>query len=183
VAFVAVIFAPVIQGLGRVSRRCPVNHFFASRLTLSALVVFVVLVCVQHAQATDINGTISSTVTIFDDSRLVGDVVRRNIIVGNPAAQVIKTFVLANQQGADIAFQSSFTGANNTLEDNFCLTYIQGAGPATAPCPNIRTKGVEEAASRLTTPMNGEKRSNGAKTMLGVQLVSPMSLLLVLSPL
>ena len=355
------------------------NHFFASRLTLSALVVFVVLVCVQLAQATDLSGTISSTVTIFDDSRLVGDVtcavplsmadsigasaciafgrdhiklnlnghtisgpvipptgcslptdshfgvgvlvegntdveiegpgviqhferwgmllrsaskvtvrkvtgnrncwsgmqvgltsdsnfiednwinnaagsngapcggiclansnknrmhksrfygngsvdyasgnvdfgigfegsssgnvaeendiggntngvlffdtssdnvVRRNIIVGNPAAQVIKTFVLANQQGADIAFQSSFTGANNTLKDNFCLTYIQGAGPATAPCPNLRTEGVEEAASRSTSPMNGDKGSNGTKTTLGVQLVSAMSLLLALS--
>ncbi len=88
------------------------------------------------------------------------NVVRRNIIVGNPAAQVIKTFVLANQQGADVAFRPNFTGANNTFKDNFCLTYIQGAGPATAPCPNIRTEGVEEAASRLTSPLNGEKGSN-----------------------
>jgi parallel beta-helix repeat protein len=92
------------------------------------------------------------------------NVVRRNIIVGNPAAQVIKTFVLANQQGADIAFRPSFTGANNRIKDNFCLTYIQGAGPATAPCPNIRTEGVEEAASRLTSPLNAEKGSNGPRT-------------------
>src|SRR5260370_6538616 len=42
--------------------------------------------------------------------------------------------------------------------------YIQGAGPATAPCPNIRTEGVEEAASRLTSPLNGENGSNGPRT-------------------
>jgi hypothetical protein len=89
--------------------------------------------------------------------------VRRNIIMGNPAAQVIKTFVVANQQGADIAFRPNFTGANNTIEDNFCLTYIQGAGPATAP-PNIRTEGVEDSASRLTSAPNRDKGSNGPRT-------------------
>jgi len=88
------------------------------------------------------------------------NVVRRNVIAGNPAAQVIKTFTAANQQGADIAFRSSFTGANNEITDNFCLTYIQGAGPATAPCPNIRTEGAEEADSRLTSPLSSEKGSN-----------------------
>jgi hypothetical protein len=92
------------------------------------------------------------------------NLVRRNIIAGNPAAQVIKTFVLANQQGADIAFRPNFAGANNTFKDNFCLTYIQGAGPATAPCPNIRTEGVEEAASRLASPPNDGKGSNGPRT-------------------
>ena len=86
--------------------------------------------------------------------------VRRNIIASNPAEQVIKTFTATNQQGADIAFRPNFTGANNTIRDNFCLTYLQGAGPATAPCPNIRTEGVEEAAGRLTSPLNGEKGSN-----------------------
>jgi Right handed beta helix region len=113
----------------------------------------------------DIGGN-SNGVLFFNTSS--NNVVRRNIIVGNPAAQVVKTFVLANQQGADIAFRASFAGANNTFKDNFCLTYIQGAGPATAPCPNIRTEGVEEAANRLTSPpsgqTNGQKGSNGPRT-------------------
>jgi hypothetical protein len=105
----------------------------------------------------DIGGN-TNGVLFFNTSS--DNVVRRNIIAGNPAAQVIKTFVLANQQGADIAFRPTFAGANNAFKDNFCLTYIQGAGPATAPCPNMRTEGVEEAASRLTSPLNGEKGSN-----------------------
>lgn len=69
------------------------------------------------------------------------NIVRNNIVAGNPPAQVLKTFVLSNQQGADIAFRSNFAGANNSFEDNFCLTYI---GPAPAPCPNVRlSKGDE----------------------------------------
>jgi hypothetical protein len=62
------------------------------------------------------------------------NVVRNNTIAGNPPGQVAKTFVLSNQQGADIDFQSNFTGANNTVEDNFCLTFI---GSGTPLCPNI----------------------------------------------
>jgi Right handed beta helix region len=112
-------------------------------------------------QENDIGGN-TNGVLFFNTSS--DNVVRRNIIAGNPAAQVIKTFVLANQQGADIAFRPTFAGANNTFKDNFCLTYIQGAGPATAPCPSIRTEGVEEAASRMTSPLNGENGSNGPRT-------------------
>ena len=61
--------------------------------------------------------------------------------------------------GADIAFRPNFAGANNKIEDNFCLTYLQGAGPATAPCPNIRTEGVEEATIQPTIPPRGRNRS------------------------
>ena len=102
------------------------------------------------------------------------NVVRHNVIAGNPPGQVRKTFVAANQQGADIAFRPTFSGANNTLEDNFCLTYIAGAGPATAPCPNIRVKDKDdkdkdkkdndEARNRLTSPGKGQEQSNGPRT-------------------
>ena len=115
----------------------------------------------NRVEGNDIGGN-TNGILFFNTSS--NNVVRRNVIAGNPAAQVIKTFTAANQQGADIAFRSSFTGANNEITDNFCLTYIQGAGPATAPCPNIRTEGVEEAANRLTSPPNGQKGSNGPRT-------------------
>src|SRR5712692_4100946 len=114
----------------------------------------------NRVEENDIGGN-TNGISFFNTSS--DNVVRRNIIVGNPAAQVIKTFVLANQQGADIAFRSSFAGANNRVKDNFCLTYIQGAGPATAPCPNIRTEGVEEAASRLTSPVQNPAESKGGR--------------------
>ena len=113
------------------------------------------------ADENDIGGN-TNGVFFFNSSS--DNIVRRNIIVGNPAAQVSKTFVLPNQQGADIGFRPNFTGANNTFEDNFCLTYIQGAGPATAPCPNIRTEGVEESGNRLTSPLKIPAESKNAKT-------------------
>jgi hypothetical protein len=61
-----------------------------------------------------------------------GNVIRRNIIAGNPPAQVSTTFGAAI--GADI--QDLATAGANTFEDNFCLKYA-GAGPS--PCPNVRT--------------------------------------------
>jgi len=98
------------------------------------------------AEENDIGGN-TNGVLFFDTSS--DNVVRRNKIVGNPAAQVIKSFTAANQQGADIAFRPDFAGANNIIEDNFCLTYIAGAGPATAPCPNIRAKDKEDDEARV----------------------------------
>jgi parallel beta-helix repeat protein len=95
----------------------------------------------NQVEENDIGGN-TNGVEFFNTSS--DNVVRRNIIVGNPAAQVIKTFTASNQQGADITFRPDFAGANNVLQDNLCLTYIQGAGPATAPCPKIETEGVEK---------------------------------------
>ena len=92
----------------------------------------------------DIGGN-TNGVAFFNSSS--DNVVRHNVITGNPAAQVIKTFTAANQQGADISFIGNFTGVNNIIEDNLCLTYIAGKGPATAPCPNLKAKGEDESDS------------------------------------
>jgi parallel beta-helix repeat protein len=97
----------------------------------------------------DIGGN-ANGVDFFDSSS--DNVVRNNKIVGNPAAQVIKTFTAPNQQGADIAFRPDFSGANNIVEDNFCLTYIAGSGPATAPCPNLKKEGDKESAKEDHSP-------------------------------
>jgi len=99
----------------------------------------------------DIGGN-TNGVEFFNSSS--DNVVRGNIITGNPAAQVTKSFTAPNQQGADITFRSNFSGAGNIIVDNFCLTYIAGSGPATAPCPNLKTEGEgEEESSRLTAPL------------------------------
>jgi hypothetical protein len=63
--------------------------------------------------------------------QVTGNIIRRNIIAGNPAAQVLTTF--GASIGADIQDHSS-SGANS-FEENYCLTYA-GAGPS--PCPNLR---------------------------------------------
>ena len=107
----------------------------------------------NRVEENDIGGN-ANGVEFFNTSS--SNVVRRNIIVGNPAAQVIKSFTAANQQGADIAFRPNFAGMSNVIEDNLCLTYLAGAGPATPPCPNLRTEGVEESSSGLTNPAGGQ---------------------------
>ncbi len=96
-------------------------------------------------EGNDIGGN-TNGVEFFNTSS--GNMVRHNIIAGNPPGQVFKTFTASNQQGADIAFRPSFSGANNTIEDNFCLTYRAGGGPATVACPNIITEEVGESVGR-----------------------------------
>jgi hypothetical protein len=49
------------------------SQALSSRITFAVFLVFALFVCVP-AQATDISGTISTTLTIFEDSELVGDV-------------------------------------------------------------------------------------------------------------
>jgi len=60
-----------------------------------------------------------------------GNIIRRNIIAGNPPVQVSAEFGVAI--GADI--QDLSTPGTNTFEDNHCLTYAGSAQPA--PCPSI----------------------------------------------
>jgi parallel beta-helix repeat protein len=93
----------------------------------------------------DIGGN-TNGVMFFNTSS--GNVVRNNIIAGNPPGQVLKSFTASNQHGADITFRPSFSGANNTIEDNVCLTYIAGGGPATPACPNTVREEVAESVGR-----------------------------------
>lgn len=50
------------------------NQILSNRITRCVFSVLALLVCGPRAQATDISGTISTTLTIFEDSELVGDV-------------------------------------------------------------------------------------------------------------
>jgi hypothetical protein len=50
------------------------NQPLSHRMTLVVLAFSALLLCAGRTQATEISGTISTTLTIFDDSELVGDV-------------------------------------------------------------------------------------------------------------
>jgi parallel beta-helix repeat protein len=52
------------------------------RLILSVFTVFAFFVCSARVQATEISGTISTTLTIYNDSELVGDV--KCMVAGSP---------------------------------------------------------------------------------------------------
>ena len=67
-----------------------------------------------------------------------GNVIRRNLIAGNPPVQVSNEF--GASVGADI--QDHSTPGANTFEDNRCLTYMGSVEPA--PCPSISKPGNDE---------------------------------------
>lgn len=50
------------------------NQFLSHRITLAVLTFSGVLFCAGRSPATEISGTISTTLTIFDDSEVTGDV-------------------------------------------------------------------------------------------------------------
>jgi hypothetical protein len=68
-----------------------------------------------------------------------GNVIRRNVIAGNPPVQVSKTF--GANVGADIQ-EVSFLGGN-AFEENLCLTYAGHTVPA--PCPSVPKQDDVEA--------------------------------------
>jgi hypothetical protein len=63
--------------------------------------------------------------------QVIGNVIRRNIIAGNPPAEAIREFGVAI--GADI--QDLSAPGTNTFEHNRCLTYVGSLQPS--PCPSI----------------------------------------------
>jgi hypothetical protein len=71
----------------------------------------------------------------IDSSGDVGNVIRRNIIAGNPPGQLSLPPPLGfgDTIGKDI--QDMSAPGTNTFEDNFCLTYAGLLAPA--PCPNF----------------------------------------------
>jgi hypothetical protein len=63
------------------------SQILSIRITLSVFSVFALFVCGARAQATDISGTISTTLTIYEDRELVGDVTCMVAMLHAPAAK------------------------------------------------------------------------------------------------
>lgn len=78
-----------------------------------------------------IGGNISG---VLIQANAVGNVIRRNVIVGNPPSQISRLF--GALIGFDVKDESAApgSGARNTFERNWCVTY---SGPGPAPCPNL----------------------------------------------
>jgi parallel beta-helix repeat protein len=109
----------------------------------------------NQIEENEIGGNVNGVLVFATAS---GNVVRHNIIVGNPPAQVSVSFTATTSAGADIHDRHT-SGGTNTFEDNFCLTYL---GPSPAACPNGIKEGSEEAG-RATVPLKG---SNGPTTAI-----------------
>jgi len=58
------------------------SQILCRRVIVSVFIVFAFFLCTARVQAAEISGTISTTLTIYNDSELVGDV--KCMVVGNP---------------------------------------------------------------------------------------------------
>jgi hypothetical protein len=94
------------------------TQILSNRITLSVFSVFALCVCSARAQATDISGTISTTLTIFEDSELVGDVTC--MVAGAPCIAVGAPGITLRLNGftiTDGANPSSICASSNFTED------------------------------------------------------------------
>jgi parallel beta-helix repeat protein len=73
-----------------------------------------------------------------------GNVIRHNIVAGNPPVQLSVTFGKADD-GADI--KDLATPGANTIDDNFCLTAVN-----VAACPAVGRKGDKDEKDKDKDP-------------------------------
>ncbi|MBA0088024.1 MAG: hypothetical protein HRJ53_23810 [Acidobacteria bacterium Pan2503] len=73
------------------------SHLLSCRITLSIFTACALLVCAAHARATDISGTISTTLLINGGSRVVGDVTWT--VTGEPCIRIIASGVTLELNG------------------------------------------------------------------------------------
>jgi hypothetical protein len=83
---------------------------------------------------------------------VIGNTIRRNVILGNPAGEAIREF--GASIGADI--QDLSTPGMNTFDDNRCLSYAGQTTPA--PCPNISNRDNDEERQEREIAAFGRNR-------------------------
>lgn len=91
------------------------NHTFSNRITLSVFTVFALFVCAARAQATDIMGTIDTTLTIFDDSELRGDVTCK--VMQNPCIAFGATGIKLRLNGFKITEETAGCTSSTSFQD------------------------------------------------------------------
>ena len=106
----------------------------------AALLLFAVLMCLRTVQAMDISGTISSTLTITNNSRLIGDVTCT--VVGAPCI--------------------TFGGPGLTLDLNtFTMTGLADPSTTCSAGPTTFVVGMVEDGIELNAQANGTVRGPG----------------------
>jgi len=91
------------------------NQIFSNRITLSVFSVFALFVCGPRAQATDIMGTIDTTLTIYDDSELRGDVTCK--VMQNPCIAFGASDIKLRLNGFKITEETAGCTSNTSSQD------------------------------------------------------------------
>jgi hypothetical protein len=78
---------------------------------------------------------------VLIQANAVDNVIRRNVIAGNPPSQLSRTS--GPLVGFDVKDESTVadSGSRNTFERNWCVSY---SGPGPAPCPNLPGPGPSD---------------------------------------
>jgi parallel beta-helix repeat protein len=71
----------------------------------------------------------------------MGNVIRRNLIVGNPPVQVS----VENTSTTGVDIKNEAPEGANTFQDNICLTSVSG------PCPAVGLVGIELILNQVST--------------------------------
>ena len=116
----------------------------------------------NNKMAGNING-----VYLGGGGNVTGNIIRGNVILGNPSAEAIREFGVSI--GADI--QDFSAPGTNTFVDNRCLTYA-GGGPS--PCPNFG-KPEEDAEQEAVAAFVRNRLASQARVFNAVyRLNSPL---------
>jgi hypothetical protein len=70
-----------------------------------------------------------------------GNLIRRNLIVGNPPVQVS----VENPSTSGVDIKNEAPAGANTFQDNICLTSVNG------PCPALGLVGLELILNQVST--------------------------------
>ena len=91
------------------------NQSLFNRIALVALVFSALLLCAGRTQATEISGTYSTTLTIIDDSELVGDVTC--MVVAGPCIQFGASGIKLRLNGFKITEETPGCKSSTSFQD------------------------------------------------------------------
>jgi Right handed beta helix region len=98
------------------------SKILCSRITLSVFSVFALFVCGAHVQATEISGAYSTTLTIYDDSELVGDV--KCNVAGNPCIQFGASDIKLSLNGYSITEEITGCTSGTSSQDGIDVASV-----------------------------------------------------------
>ena len=102
------------------------NQFPSKRFTLAVLALLALFFRAERAVATEISGTISTTLTIFDDSKLVGDVTCA--VAGGPCILIAASHTKLSLNGFTLAGSIAGCTPSTSADDGIDVIGLSDVG-------------------------------------------------------